>query len=143
MNTYHDRDAFSAMNSALRATGAFADVSLGAPGDYSSVGTAQFPLALIEPKGWSETPDSDSSQVVRCVTFDLRLAVRGDYSRDRYEGLDRLMGMVQQALNGSTLGGGCLAPQTRLLRGQFDPTPRSLESQLILTGQFVYLVAAQ
>jgi len=140
MTAYHDRDAFSAMNSILKATGAFANVGYEMDADLSSVGADQFPLASIGPRGWSETPDSDPSHAMRCVTFNLRLAVRDERPRVRHETLDRLMGVAQAALNGSTLGGGCLGTQTRLLQGRFDPSPRRPESQLILNGQFMYLV---
>ena len=76
MTAYHDRDAFSAMNSILKGTGAFASVGYDLGADLSAVGADQFPLASIEPTGWTETPDSDPSYAMRSVTFNLRLAVR-------------------------------------------------------------------
>lgn len=140
--TYTDKDAFSAMTSVLQATGAFANVLYGIPASRASTSGYQYPFAVIQPTSWTETRDSDGSSVLRLVSFSLTLAVRDPVARNRVEYLDGLSAIVRSALNGSTLGGGCLPSQTQLFQGRSDPTSQPPEGRLVINGQFAYRVAS-
>ena len=136
---YTDSAAYSAMSSALQATGAFAAVSYGT--SVNSVSAAgRYPFALIQPVSWSETQDSAGPGMLRRVSFNLTLGVRDPLARNRLDSLDQLMAIVRSALNGSTLGGGCVPSQTLVSQGRFDPTAQPPEGRLLLSGQFAYLV---
>jgi hypothetical protein len=142
VGTYTDKDAFSAMNGLLQATGAFANVLYGIPVNRASTSGYQYPFAVIQPTSWMETRDSDGSSVLRIVSFSLTLAVRDPQAGNRVASLDRLTTVVRSALNGSTLGGGCLPSQTQLFQGRLDPTSQPPEGRVVLNGQFAYHVAS-
>jgi hypothetical protein len=138
--TYTDTDAFSAMSSALQATRAFAAVSYATSANPPSA-AGQYPFASIQPTSWSEAQDSDGSGVLHRVSFNITLVVRDPLARNRNDFLNQLMAIVRTALNGSTLGGGCLPSQTQVLQGRLDPTAQPPEGRLVLGGQFAYRVA--
>ena len=58
-----------------------------------------------------------------------RLSGRGP--GECYQQLDRLTSVVQDALDGSDLGGGCLPALTKLRRGGLDPSARHPERRMI------------
>ena len=139
---YRDRDAFAAIVAALGTTGEFAAVSIGVPPGRALVGPDRIPLAVVTPEGWEEEDDVDPIVNVRHVSYSLTLIVRGEDVTDRYQQLDRLTSVVQDALDGSDLGG-CLPPLTKLRRGRLDPGARHPEQRVILAGEFSYLISTQ
>ena len=140
---YRDRDAFGAIVAALVATGGLAEVAIGQPPGRALVGPDRVPLAVVTPEGWEEEDDADPIVNVRHVSYSLTLVVRGEDVMDRYQQLDLLTSVVQDALDGSDLGGGCLPALTKLRRGRPDPGARHPEQRVILSGEFSYLISTQ
>ena len=138
---YRDRDAFNAILSALDSTGAFAEVLIADPLDVSSLAASMLPLAAVAPAGWSEVADSNPGQALRKVAFTVALIARDDDPTERFSTLDLLSSIAANALDGSDLGGGCIAASTRLVQGEYLPGKSRPEGQLALTGSFAYAVA--
>lgn len=137
-----DRDAFAAIVKALVDTAEFAEVRLQAPIDASPVGADRNPLAVVVPIEWREQPDSSSGSAIRRVSYLLSLVVRLEDPRERYEALDRLSCVAQNALGGSTLDGSCLAAMSQLRRGRYDNASRHPELRLLIEGEFGYTLPA-
>ncbi len=142
MPGYRDRDAFNAIVAALQATGVFADVLFPAPIDNILVGADRSPLAVVVPTQWQETPDTTAGSLVRKVSFTITLVVRAEDPMDRFEALDLASSYASNAIDGSTLGGGCLPALTLLSKGVYDPTPRHPELRLAMDGVFSYPIAS-
>ncbi len=137
---YRDRDAFGAIVAALTATGEFADVAFGTTLDRRAAGADRTPAAVITPDTWAEVDDVDPFQLVRRVTFTLTLVVRDEDPAARFDALDRLTNVAQNAIDGSDLGGTSLPALTLLRRGRFDPTSKHPEQGVILQGEFTFLI---
>ena len=137
---YRDRDAFSSIASGLTATGEFADVFFGPSPGMRAAGANRSPAALITPEGWTEIDDSDPILVVRHVTYTLTIIVRDEDPLARYELLDRLSCVAQNAIDGSDLVGVCLPGLTKLRRGRFDQKPNHPEQSVVLVGEFSYVI---
>jgi len=140
---YRDRDAFAAIVAALESTGEFAAVVLGSPADRALVGADRAPMAVVSPTDWDEEDDADPVFNVRHVSYTLTLICRGEDHEVRYEQLDRLTSVVQDALDGSDLAGGCLPALTKFRRGRPDPSARHPEQRLVLAGEFTDLINTQ
>jgi hypothetical protein len=138
---YRDRDAFAAIVTALNNTGEFARIILGSSVDQSAVEANCVPLAVLVPSEWSEVDDVDPIVNVRQVTFTLTLVIRREDADERFHILDRLTSVVQNAIDGMDLSGGCLPTLTKLRRGHYEPRSKHPEQRLTLTGTFSYLVA--
>ena len=140
---YRDRDAYAAIVAALVATGALAQVTIGQPPGRALVGPDRVPLAVVTPEGWEEEDDADPIVNVRHVSYSLTLVVRDEDVTERYQQTDLLTSVVQDALDGSDLGGGCLPALTKLKRGRFDLGARHPEQRAILAGEFSYLISTR
>lgn len=137
---YGDRDAYAALVASLVATGEFADVFFGTTSDQRPGGADSMPAAVVTPDGWAEADDVDPVVLVRQVSFTLTVVARAEDPLGRYETLDRLSCVAQNAIDGSDLGGTCLPALTKLRQGRFDPRSNQPEQSLILQGEFTYLV---
>lgn len=137
---YRDQDAYASIAAALGATGAFAGVFFGVTADTLTAGAGQLPAAVITPDLWFETDDTDPVVIVRRVSFLLTLIVRDDDPVLRFHKLDLLSSLAQNAIDGSDLGGGCLAALTKTRWGRFGTTPAYPEQSVVLHGEFTYLV---
>ena len=142
MSAYRDRDAFAAIVKALSDSAEFAEVMFPSPPEGSLLGADRSPVAIVVPTQWIEQPDSVSSQMLRRVSFTLTLVARGEDPRERFEILDRLTSIVQNALEGSTLGGFCFAGMTHLRKGRYDPASRHPELRLSLDGGYCYAISS-
>ena len=136
-----DRDAFGAIADALAATGEFDEVRFSPP-PAEPIGADRGPLVVITPVEWHESPDSLFGSVLRRVTYSLTLVVRAQDPRDRFEILDRLSGVVQDALGNASLAGFCLGAMSRLGHGRYDPGSRAPDLRLVLDGEFGYAIAS-
>jgi hypothetical protein len=136
---YGDRDAFKAILSLLKGTGAFERVFFANTLDRNALSPATAPTALLVPGGWEEFDEVDPVAILRRVEFSLSLLVRGDDPFGRFDELGQLEAVVQNAIAGSDLGG-CLPGLTRIRRGRYDQ--RSLQPEQILTldGEFTYMI---
>ncbi|GAC1463651.1 MAG: hypothetical protein NVSMB9_01340 [Isosphaeraceae bacterium] len=142
VTTYRDRDAFRAVVAALASTGEFAEVFFATTSDRRFGGADRTPAVSITPNDWEEMDDVDPTVIVRRVSFILTIVNRSDDPLTRYDSLDRLSCIAQNAINGSDLGGGSLRAMTRLRRGRFDRSAEHPEQSVILLGEFTYLVPA-
>ena len=139
---YRDRDAYAALVAALAATGEFAEVAFGVMMVRAVEGPDRIPLAVVTPSSWAEVDVSDPIIDVRHVSYTLTLVVRDEDAAERFRQLDRLTSIVQDALDGSDLGG-CLPALTKIRRGRLDPQARHPEQRMILAGEFTYLISTQ
>lgn len=135
-----DTNAFGAIVAALKATREFADVAFGTTDERRAAGADLTPAAVLMPESWAELDDTDPSPLVRKVTYTLTLVVRADDPGARFDALDRLTSVAQNAIDGSDLGGACLPALTLLRRGRFDPGSKFPEQAVILHGEFTSLI---
>ena len=140
MSAYRDRDAFAAILQTLRATGEFAEVLFPARLDVTQARADRAPLAVVVPVQWVEEADVSSDALLRRVSYDLVLVARAEDARERFETLDRLTSVVQNALERSTLGGACPNGSSRLRHGQYDEKSRHPETRLTIDGAFSYWI---
>lgn len=140
MAAYRDRDAFAAIIQILRATGEFADVLFPVPLDATSTGADRAPLAVVIPTQWVEEADVSSDALLRRVSYELVLVARAEDPRDRFETLDRLTSVVQNAIERSTLGGASPNGSSRLRHGLYDEKSRHPETWLTIDGAFSYWI---
>jgi hypothetical protein len=140
---YRDRDAYGAIIQALESTGEFAAIVLGSSIDHVAGGADRDPVAVILPSEWSEIDDVDPPICLRLVGYTLTLIVRAEDADERLQRVDRLTSVVQNAIDGSDLNGGCLSGLTKLRRGRYDAKSRHPEQRLTLTGTFAYLISTQ
>lgn len=138
---YRDRDAFAALIAVLETTGAFAAVVIGPPLD-DRVNAGNDPWALVTPTEWEEDDDVDPIVSVRRVSFTLTIGVRHEDPGERFQRLDRLTAIAQDAIDGTDLNGGCMPALTRLRRGRLDDRPQHPEQRVILSGEFSYLISS-
>jgi hypothetical protein len=148
---YRDRDAYAAILSALKATGVFAEVDFGTSLDEAAIAADRVPLTVVTPVEWAELDDADPMVYLRRVVFSLVIVVRDEDASQRFEQLDRLTSVVQDAIDGSDLGGGCIPALTVIRRGRYSVMRRGNSSALSnhpeqrvsLIGEFTYLIPAQ
>ena len=141
MSAYRDRDAFAAILNALWSTTEFAEVVFPGPLDSSPVSAGRSPLAVVVPVEWTEQPDASTSAMLRHVTYSLIVVARDEDARQRFDLADRLSSIVQNTLEGSTLGGNCVPSLTQVRRGVLDVKSRHPELRVTLTGTFCYSLA--
>jgi hypothetical protein len=137
---YRDGDAYAAILEALKSSGEFARVAFTLGEAAPMVAADAEPLAVVRPGAWRELADTDPGTLVRLVAFEVTLAVREEDPVEGFGRLDRLGDLAQNALDGSTLGGGCEPGLTRLGRGGYDPRAPHPEHRLRLAGEFGYRV---
>ena len=140
MAAYRDRDAYRAIVGALSATGEFAQVVFATPPDSAAIGADRLPLAVVTPTGWAQADDVNLTSAVRTASYYLTLVARDEDPQARFERLDRLANIAQNAIERSTLGGFCMPPMSHLQRGVFDPKSRHPELRLTIEGAFGYLI---
>ena len=104
------------------------------------LGANQSPVAQFALDTWSESADTFTGPLLRLVTYKLTLAVRTESAFDRFQQIDRLTSIAQNALEGSTLGGNCLSALSRVHHGHLDSKSTHPELRAILIGQFGYIV---
>jgi hypothetical protein len=135
-----DGDAFTAILDALAATGEFAVVSFGTTADRRPAGADLAPAAVVTPDAWYEADDTDPVVLVRRVFFTLTIVVRDEDPLARYDAIDRLSCVAQNALDGAALGADCVAALTKTYRGRFEPAPTHPEQSVAIHGEFTYLI---
>lgn len=140
---YRDGDAFAAILAALEGTREFADVVLGTTAERAALGADRVPIALVFPGSWDEEDDADPITNVRHVAYTITLVCRDEDPMGRYQQLDRLTSIIQDALEGSDLDGGCLPALTRVRRGRYLPSSHHPELRVVLSGTFTYLTSAR
>ncbi len=141
LSAYRDRDAFAAILNSLWATSEFAEVVFPGPLDSSPVGADRSPLVVVVPVQWTEQPDASSSALIRHVSYSLVVVARHEDPRRRFDIADRLGSIVQNTLEGSSLGGSCVPTQTQVRLGVIDVKSRHPELRVTLTGTFAYTIA--
>lgn len=140
MTANRDRDAFAAILQALRATSEFADVLFPNRVEVTAAGADRAPLVVVVPVEWWEDSDVSSDALLRRVNYDLVLVARAEDPQERFETLDRLTSVVQNAIEGSTLAGTCPNRSSRLRHGEYDDKSRHPETRLTIKGAFSYWI---
>ena len=141
MAAYRDRDAYRAIVGALVATGEFAQVVFATPPGSAAIGADRLPLAIVTPTAWAQADDANLTSAVRIASYSLTLVVRDEDPQARYERIDRLSNVAQNAVEGTDLNGGCTPTLTRFKVGEFDPKSPHPELRLCIAGEFSYVVA--
>lgn len=137
-----DRDGFDGVVAALRGTGVFSEVFFGNPADRRGGGVDLTPAAIVTPDGWFEEDGVDPIELVRTVAFTVTIVARGNEPTERFDLLDRLGSVAQNAIDGEPLGGVCLPALTKLRRGHYDQDSVHPEQRVALQGEFTYLVSS-
>jgi len=134
-----DRAAYAAILARLRATNAFDQVIFGDPGRRGRAGAGHYPLAVVTPRAWEESDDSDPTLIVRRVCFAIRVVILIEDEGEPFDRLDRLSAAVQGVIDRSDLDGSCLAALTRIRSGRFEPAGHYPEWSADLEGEFTSL----
>lgn len=137
---YRDRDAFNALIALLQDSREFARVSLGPASDPVGSDLLPRPSARVIPDGWSEAPDTTANSLIRTVDYRLAITVEHPEPAARFRDVDRLSALVQNLLDGSTLGDNCLAGLTKLTRGRFPSGNAHAALTVELQGRFAYSI---
>lgn len=136
-----DREAYATIVGLLATTRQFADVLFGKPLASWPASAATSPVAVVVPHGWSEAEDSDPSTLIRSVSYELTLAVRGDDPWASFDQIDRLSCLAQNLLDGADLGGRTLASLTRLGGGRLVSSTPFSDQHLTMHGEFTYPIS--
>jgi hypothetical protein len=126
-----DREVYDAIITALTATRAFGAVRLDDPG-----GPGPFPLAVVSPGPWSETPTDDPTRTLRRASYRVTISVRGDDPRARFAEADRLSRTACSLLLGADFGEGCIPSLSRVDRGECRASAGGGEASCELRGTF-------
>jgi hypothetical protein len=130
--------AFESLIEVLETTGEFAQVMLGGRNNDDNPVTSCYPKALIVPENWIETDYVQSNIIIRRINFRLIITVRELDPLRRLSLLEALVSTSQRAVDGSSLGGGCLASLTRIHQGNYGITTNYPEQGIELLGTFSY-----
>ena len=135
-----DRQAYASLVSLLGSTGAFQDVIFGDALQRSRAGADGYPLAVVTPKGWEESDDSDPVLLARRVSFTITVVVKGEDRGTQFDVLDRLGSTIQEVVDYSDLGGTSLAPLTKIRSGRYGQATHYPEQSIELDGSFTTLI---
>lgn len=135
--TVRDRDVYRWMMEEVKSTGEFSEVVYLLPG-LSLESADRNPILGVMPKGWEEVERGEGGGLLRSVRYQLWIVVRDAEPETRYDWGDRLANLVQNRLDGSSLGGVCLAALSVLRRGTIPAASDSNVMTMVLEGSFVY-----
>lgn len=135
-----DAGCYSALVSLLTAIGLFDAVIFGDPTGAPAAGANAHPLAIVTPKGWEETDETDPVVWVRRVLFTIRIVIQVDDATTPFDQLDQLAATVQSQLDQADLGGQCLASLTKIRAGRYGTANAFPEWSIDLDGEFTELV---
>jgi hypothetical protein len=138
-----DRDVRDAIQTALKATGAFDSVYLwGLPEDYGS-GASQLALAVIEPVSSAQADlwDSQTAGGLEVTsTVAITFLARNDDPQLRDEAVEDLFDLSANALNGADLVAGFTEPaQTKFTSWRWL-APTAPERRIATTFMYRYIV---
>jgi hypothetical protein len=132
-----DRDVFQKMVEAVGATGEFSEVVYMLPGTMPEAADSN-PVLGVMPRGWKEVESGDGSGLMRSVRYQIWIIVREQLPQSRYDWGDRLACLVQNRIDGSSLGGTCVPELSVLRSGTIPETKDPNALTVILEGEFVY-----
>ncbi len=135
-----DLQIYDAVVSALRGTRVFNRVSFPSPGQVPPSASPDNATAIVSPKAWQEMSDSRGSRVLRELRFSLTLSLNPSDKRDAFDRLMWLGNIVQDLIDGSSLGGLTIAEKTRLNRGLWEFGVRGFNTQLTIDGKTAYVL---
>ena len=124
----------------LGAIGSFDSVIFGEPTRRTGTGANTHPLAIVIPRGWTETDDTDPVLWVRRVLFTIRVVVRVEDDPLPFDQLDQLAASVQAQVDLADLGGHCLPPLTKIQTGRYGAACQYPEWSIDLDGEFAVLI---
>lgn len=135
-----DGACYSALIASLEAIGAFDSVIFGDPSRRSVAGADAHPLAVVTPKGWEETDETDPILWARRVSFTIRIIIRVEEDASPFVQLDQLAASVQAQVDRSDLSGQCLPPLTKIRAGRYQSSSQYPEWSIDLDGEFTVLI---
>ena len=135
-----DAGCYAALVDRLAALGSFDSVIFGEPTRRASAGAESHPLAIIIPRGWVETDETDPLLWVRRVLFTIRVVVRVEEDLVPFDELDQLAGLVQDQIDHADLGDHCLPPLSKIQAGRYGAACQYPEWSIDLDGEFAVLV---
>lgn len=132
-----DRDVYEQMKEDLEAIGALSEVIYLLPG-LSPEAADRNPILGLMPRGWEEVPSGDGSRLIRTVRYQVWIIAIDQEPLTRYDWCDRLACLVQNRLDGSSLGARCLPALSVLRRGTLQAGGASNSLTVVLDGEFGY-----
>lgn len=132
-----DRDVFQRLVEVVEATGEFSEVVYLLPGTEPEPADHN-PVLGVVPRGWEETDSGDGAGLTRSVRYQIWIIVKDLEPQVRYDWGDRLACLVQNLLDGSSLGGACIPALSVLRHGTIPKTTDANALTLVLDGTFVY-----
>ena len=141
--TGRDSSYYSALISLLETIDLFDAVIFGDPTSGSAAGANTHPLAIVTPKGWEETDETDPVLWVRRVSFTIRIIIQVDGALAPFDQLDQLATAVQSQVDQANLGGQSLAALTRIRAGRYGTSSTYPEWSIDLDGEFTVLIDSQ
>jgi hypothetical protein len=138
-----DQAAYAMLLGLIRDLGIFEEVIFGAALQRNQAGAACYPLAVLTPKGWEESDDSDPVLIVRRVRFGITIVVQSQDGQPQFDQLNRLSSAILKAVDFQALGSLSLPPLTRIRSGLYDSATHYPEQSLELEGEFSLLIDPQ
>ena len=124
----------------LESIGSFDSVIFGDPTRRPGAGAEAHPLAIVIPKGWEETDDTDPLLWVRRVSFTIRIVIRVEDDVEPFDRLDQLAAAVQVEVDQANLGGQSLPAMTKIRAGRYGTANQYPEWSVDLDGEFAELI---
>jgi hypothetical protein len=141
--TGRDQESFAAILALIRGLGIFEEVIFGAAIQRNQAGADAYPLAVLTPKSWEESDDSDPISIVRRVTFGITIVVQSSDGNPQFDQLDRLSSAILQVVDFAELGSLSLPALTRIRAGRYDTSTHYPEQSVELEGEFSSLIDPQ
>ena len=135
-----DGGCYTALVAALEGIKLFDAVIFGEPSSRRAPGADSHPLAIITPRGWEETDDTDPVLDVRRVMFTVRIVIRVENDISPFDRLDRLAAAVQAQIDGADLNRQCLPALTKIRAGRYQASSQYPEWSVDLDGEFAILI---
>ena len=134
-----DRDVYKAMMAEIEATGEFAAVQLLNAGGVLETADLN-PVLGVVPSGWQEVEDSKAGILIRTVLYQIWISVKEQGWMTQFDWSDRLACLVQNHLDGWSMGGVCIPSYSILRRGMLKAANDPNSSTVVLDGQFAYAI---
>ena len=135
-----DAGCYAALVDRLEAIDSFDAVIFGEPTRRTGTGAETHPLAILIPRGWTETDETDPVLWDRRVLFTIRIVVRVEDDPMPFDQLDQLAASVQAQVDLADLGGDCLPSLTKIRAGRYGTSCQYPEWSIDLDGEFAVLI---
>ncbi len=138
--TGRDGPYYAELVGRIRSLNSFDTVIFGDPTSQAGRGANAHPVAIVVPRGWDETDETDPVLWVRRVLFTVRIVVRVEDSSVPFDQLDQLATLVQTEVDQADLGDQCIPALTKIRTCRYGASSQYPDWSIDLDGEFAVLV---